>query len=66
MVCQVKITLYGPPKYNIGYNIFEISKQIFIKDNIVWLTKHNKILSPSKYKYLNFYSQANCYMATNL
>ena len=35
MVCQVKITLYGPPKYNIGYNIFEISKQIFIKDNIV-------------------------------
>ena len=32
MVCQVKITWYGPPKYNIGDNIFEISKQIFIKD----------------------------------
>ena len=46
-------------KYNIGDSNCIISKQILLKITLYGPLSKYKILSPSKYKHSNFYTQAN-------
>ena len=56
---NIKYNIVQSTKYNIGDSNFIISKQILLKITLYGPLSKYKILSPSKYKHSNFYTQAN-------